>query len=137
MTADTLRTAGILLILLPTVAFGGASILYLSYLSGSDYLKNPLRRRMWIAGHAHAGVLLIISLVAFQYLDAADLSESMKSLIRLAIPSAAIFVPAAFFLSVLKPDAEKPNAIIYLAYLGFITLSLGLLALGFGLLGAA
>lgn len=134
MTDATLRNAGILLILLPTVAFGGVSILRLMY---SDYMKNPVRRRLWTAGHAHAGVLLILSLVSFQYLGAAELSDGMTSLVRTLTPSSAIFIPAAFFLSVLAPDAEKPNALINLAYVGFVTLSTGLLILGFGLISAS
>jgi hypothetical protein len=137
MSNATLQTAGILLILLPTVAFGGASILNLWITRRSDYyVKNPLRQRLWAAGHAHAGVLLVLSLVAFQYVDAANLSEGMKALVRTAIPSAAIFVPAAFFLSVVKPDTQKPNALINLAYVGFIMLAIGLLILGVGLVNA-
>ena len=137
MSSETLRVAGILLVILPTVAFGGVSILYLWITKRSPYyLKNPLRQRLWAAGHAHAGVLLILSLVAFQYVDLAELSEGMKAFVRSALPSAAILVPAAYFLSVVKPDAEKPNALINLAYVGFISLTAGLLVLGIGLLGA-
>jgi hypothetical protein len=61
----------------------------------------------------------------------------MKSLARNLIPSAAIFVPAAFFLSVLPRDVERPNALIYLAYVGFAALTVGLLILGIGVLRAA
>ncbi len=136
MSDATLRTAGILLIILPTVAFGGVSILRLVHQTHSDYMKNRLRQRFWIAGHAHAGVFLILSLVAFTYVDAANLSEGLKALVRSAIPAAAIFVPAAFFFSVAAPDAEKPNGLIYLAYVGFAVLVLGLLILGIGLIRA-
>jgi hypothetical protein len=134
MSSEVLRTAGVLLVVLPTVAFGGVSILYLWITSGSDYLKNPLRSRLWTAGHAHAGVLLVLSLVALQYVDAADLSDGMKAFVRSAIPLTAILIPAAFFLSVLPRDVKKPNALINLAYVGFITLTAGLLVLGIGLL---
>lgn len=41
-------------------------------------------------------------------------------------------LPAAFFLSVLSPEATEPNALIYLAYLGAVSLSAGLLTLGVG-----
>jgi hypothetical protein len=133
---DVLRVAGILLILVPTVAFGGESILRMVYLTNDAYMQNPLRRRMWIAGHAHAGVLLILSLVALLYLDAAALSDGLRSLVRSAIPASAIFVPAAFFLSVLPRDTERPNRVIYLAYVGFAALALGLVVLGVGLLRA-
>jgi len=47
-------------------------------------------------------------------------------------PIAAILVPAAFFLSVLSPDATVPNALIYLAYVGAV-LAAGVLVLGIGL----
>jgi hypothetical protein len=53
MTDETLRSAGLLLIILPTVAFGGVSILYL-WLRRSPYYQHPMRPRMWAAGHAHA-----------------------------------------------------------------------------------
>lgn len=137
MTESTMRTAGILLIILPTVAFGGMSILYLWITRRSEYyLKNPLRQRLWAAGHAHAGVLLVLSLIAFQYLDATDLSDGLRTFVRWAIPLAAILIPAAYFLSVVKPDVEKPNALINLSYAGFLSLTAGLLVLGIGLISA-
>jgi hypothetical protein len=52
MTHESRRLAGILLIVLPTVMFGGLSIL--SLLIGDPiYMKNPLRQDLWRAGHAH------------------------------------------------------------------------------------
>ena len=100
----------------------------------APYTENRLRQRLWAAGHAHAGVLLVLSLVSFVYLDSTNLSEAMKSFVSTAIPASAILVPAAYFLSVLKPDAEKPNWLINLAYLGFLPLTAGLLVLGIGVL---
>jgi hypothetical protein len=133
MTEQTQMAAGTLLVILPTVAFGGTSILYL-WMGGADYMKNPLRQSLWRAGHAHAGVLLILSLVALLYLDHAELSDTWKWVVRTFIPSAAIFLPVAFFLSVLKPDAEKPNVLINLAYVGAVALGIGLVVLGVGLM---
>ncbi|CAN5851857.1 hypothetical protein BH24DEI2_BH24DEI2_04390 [soil metagenome] len=133
MSTLVISTAAILLVVLPTVAYGGVSILRLVYIKRSDYMQNDLRRRFWRAGHAHAGVFLILSLVALLYLDAAQLSTGLKSLITWLIPGAAILVPAAFFFSVAAPDAEKPNALINLAYLGFASLTVGLVLLGAGL----
>ncbi len=52
----------------------------------------------------------------------------VKAFVRLAIPSAAIFLPVAFFLSVLSPDATQPNGLINLAYVGAIVLAAGLLS---------
>jgi len=132
MTYASRLLAGILLIVLPTVMVGGVSIL--SFLIGDPtYMENPLRQDLWRAGHAHAGVWLILALVALRYVDEANLSDVMKWLVRGSIPIAAILVPAAFFLSVLSPDATAPNALIYLAYLGAVVLAAGVLVLGIGL----
>ena len=132
MTHESRRLAGILLIVLPTVMFGGVSLL--SFLIGDpSYMENPLRQDLWRAGHAHAGVWLILALVALRYVDEASLSETMKWLVRGSIPLAAILVPAAFFLSVLSPDAKSPNGLINLAYIGAVILAAGVLVLGVGL----
>jgi hypothetical protein len=132
MSRASRRLAGILLILLPTVVFGGVSILTM-LINDPAYMQNPLRQDLWRAGHAHAGVLLVLSLIALRYVDETSLSDGMKQFVRSAIPSAAILLPAAFFLSVLSPDATEPNALIYLAYVGAVILVAGLLLLGVGL----
>ena len=133
MSTESRRMAGILLVVFPTVVFGGFSLLNL-LLHDPGYTANPLRQDLWRAGHAHAGVLLILSLVALRYVDDANLSERLKQTIRSAIPSTAILLPTAFFLSVLPPDATTPNPLIYLAYAGAVILALALLVLGVGLL---
>ena len=132
MTYESRLVAGILLIVLPTVMFGGVSILSL-LIGDLRYMQNSLRQDLWRAGHAHAGVWLILALVALRYVDEANLSYSMKWLVRGSIPVAAILVPAAFFLSVLSPNATAPNGLIYLAYVGAVLLALGVLVLGLGL----
>jgi hypothetical protein len=126
------RLAGILLVVMPSVVVGGVSVLTL-LIGDPTYMQNPLRQDLWRAGHAHAGVLLVLSLVALRYVDEARLSERWKSVVRTSIPSAAILLPLAFFLSVLPPDATRPNGLIGLAYLGAVILSVGLVALGIGL----
>ena len=132
MTYPSRLLAGILLIVLPTVMVGGVSILSL-VIGDPTYMENPLRQDLWRAGHAHAGVWLILALLALRYVDEANLSNVMKWLVRGSIPIAAILVPTAFFLSVLSTDATAPNALIYLAYVGAVLLAVGVLALGVGL----
>ena len=133
MSQQSRQLAGILLIVLPTVAFGGVSLLRL-LINDPTYMENPLRQDLWRAGHAHAGVLLLLSLIALRYVDEANLSEGWKTFVRNAIPASAILLPLAFFLSVLSPDAEEPNAMINLAYLGAVSLMAGVFALGVGLI---
>lgn len=133
MSPESRKSAGTLLIVLPTVMIGGLSLL--SMLIGDPaYMANPLRQNLWRAGHAHAGVLLMLSLIALRYVDEASLSDNLKQVVRMTIPLSAILLPAAFFLSVLSPEATKPNALINLAYVGAISLATGLLLLGVGLI---
>jgi hypothetical protein len=133
MTPVSRRIAGVLLILLPTVMFGGVSVLSL-LIGDPAYMENPLRQDLWRAGHAHAGVWLILALVMLRYVDEANLPAGAKTFVRVSAPLAAILVPAAFFLSVLRPDATEPNGLIYLAYPGAVLLAAGVLTLGVGLL---
>jgi len=133
MSPQSRKLAGILLILLPTVMFGGASLLTL-LIGTPEYMQNPLRQDLWRAGHAHAGVLLLLSLIALLYVDKARLGDGAKQFVRLSIPSSAIVLPVAFFFSVLTPEASQPNAVIYLAYAGAVVLAAGVLVLGVGLM---
>jgi len=133
MNEKSKRLAGILFIIMPTVAYGGFSLLTFLIDSNSGYMDNPLRQNLFRAGHAHAGVMLILSLVILKYVDDTSYSERIKQLIRAGTPTTAILLPIAFFFSVLSPDATKPNNLIYLAYVGFGILIITLLTLGIGL----
>jgi uncharacterized membrane protein len=132
MSKESRLLAGILLITFPTVILGGVSVLSLRVFT-EDYARNPLRQDLWRAGHAHAGVFLVLALVVLRYVDGAALSQGWKWLVRLSAPTAAILLPAAFFLSVVSPAATGPNVLIYLAYVGGVILALGLFVLGIGL----
>jgi hypothetical protein len=133
MSPESRRLAGILLIVLPTVIYGGTSLL--SFLINDPaYQQNALRQDLFRAGHAHAGVLLVLSLISLRYVDEANISKKWKAIVRNFIPSSAILLPVAFFFSVLSPDATEPNNLIYIAYVGAVMLALGLVVLGIGLL---
>ena len=134
MDNSSRKLAGILLITFPTVAYGGISLLGMLIDQRSGYQDNPLRQDLWSAGHAHAGVLLILSLVVLKYVDEARLSKRLKVFVRLGTPISAILIPAAFFLSVLMPDSKEPSALINLAYVGFFVLICVFLILGIGLI---
>jgi hypothetical protein len=133
MNSQSRRVAGIVLIVFPTVVFGGVSVLTL-LVHDPAYPDNPMRQDLWRAGHAHAGVLLLLTLVALRYVDDTNLAERARWFVRLSIPAAAIVLPIAFFLSVLGEDAAAPSALVNLAYLGAVLLVGGLLTLGVGLL---
>jgi hypothetical protein len=137
MSRSSLGLAGVLLLTLPTVMYGGVTLLGFLVSPDSGYMANPLRQDLWRAGHAHAGVLLVLALVVLRYVDEARLSPAWKGYVRGAAPTAAILMPAAFFLSMLSPQATRPNGLIALAYVGAAVLAVGMLALGIGLVRAA
>lgn len=136
MSRESRMLAGILLVVLPTVMFGGVSLLNFLTRGEAGYVDNPLRQDLFRAGHAHAGVYLILSLVMLRYVDEAALSSFWKWLARLGAPIAAILIPAAFFLSVVSPTAREPNALLNLAYVGAVFLAAAVLTLGVGLIRA-
>ncbi|MCG5214911.1 hypothetical protein [Streptosporangium sp. KLBMP 9127] len=133
MTSASLSTAGVLLITVPAVSFGGMALLAHLTRDIPGYKDNPTRRGLWRAGHAHAGVLVLFALVAMLYIDQADLSDGLKSLVRVLIVAAPILMPLGFFLSVVRPGDTKPNALIWLTVAGGVGLGLGTLLLGVGL----
>ena len=137
MSRESRLLAGILLVVLPSVMFGGLSLLRFLTQDIPGYNDNPLRHDLWRAGHAHAGVYLVLSLVMLRSVDEAVLSPFWKWVARAGAPMAAIFIPAAFFLSVVSPEAKTPNGLMNLAYVGALFLATAVVSLGVGLIRAA
>lgn len=137
MSRESRMFAGILLVVLPTVMYGGLTLLSLLTGNAPGYNDNPVRHDLWRAGHAHAGVYLVLSLVMLPYVDEAVLSPFWKWLARAGAPIAAILIPAAFFLSVASPMSTRPNGLMNLAYVGALFLAGAVLTLGVGLIRAA
>jgi hypothetical protein len=137
MSRESRMLAGVLLVTLPSVMFGGATLLMHLVRKLPGYVDNPLRHDLWRAGHAHAGVYLVLALVMLRYVDEAALSAGWKWVARLGAPVAAILVPAAFFLSVMRPMATEAGPLIALAYPGALALAVAVLVLGVGLIRAA
>jgi hypothetical protein len=137
MSRESRLLAGVLLVVLPSVMYGGLTLLTLLLGHAPGISDNPLRHDLWRAGHAHAGVYLVLSLVMLRYVDEALLPPFWKWLARTGAPIAAILIPAAFFLSVVSPEAKEPNGLINLAYVGALFLAGAVLSLGVGLIRAA
>ena len=134
MSDPSRQLAGILFVLVPTVEFGGWSLLRMIARRLPGYLDNPVRQNLFRAGHAHAGVLLMLALVGILYVDQSDLSSGTRTLVRTGLALAPILMPAGFFFSVLRPDADRPNRLIVLVYLGALSLAAAAVTLGVSLL---
>ena len=136
MSNESLQVAGILLIVVPTIEFGGVSLLRFIGKRTPGYLDNPVRRALFVAGHAHAGVLGLLALVGLLFVDDADLPGAAKRLVRNSLALAPILMSAGFFLSIVSPAATRPGRLIVLVYLGAASLAIGTVTLGVGLLRA-
>src|SRR3981081_423863 len=107
MTREAKMFSGIIPITVPTIQCGGYFLLTSLMDKTSGYMDNPLRQNFFRAGHAHAGVIVILSLVCQVLADEAALPASLLWVARIAVPLAAILIPAGFFLSVLPPPAPQ------------------------------
>jgi len=63
MTREARIMAGIILLTVPTIQYGGYFLLTSLVNRSSHYMDNALRQNFFCAGHAHAGVFVILSLV--------------------------------------------------------------------------
>jgi hypothetical protein len=131
LSAATTATAGVLLISIAAVEYGG---LFLLGTHGGRRELTDFQKAFFRAGHAHAGVLVILSLVALIYADTLELTGFARWAGRSAIPLAAILFPAGFFLSAIGRDRTSPNSFKILIYLGAVSLGVGVVTLGVSLL---
>jgi hypothetical protein len=137
MTREAKMMCGIILVTVPSIQYGGYFLLKSLIDKTSGYMENPLRQNFFRAGHAHAGVIVILSLICQILADAAALPPSLLWVARIAVPLAAILIPAGFFFSMLPPTATQPGGAVALIYVGAVALAVGVLVLGFGLIRAA
>jgi hypothetical protein len=134
VTREARMMSGIILITVPTIQYGGYFLLTSLTNQASGYMDNPLRQNFFRAGHAHAGVIVILSLICQVLADGASLPPSLLWLVRIAVPLAAILISSGFFLSVLEPGARQVNGAVSLIYAGALVLAVAVVTLGVGLL---
>jgi len=114
MTGDARLMSGIILITVPTIQYGGYFLLTSLMSKESGYMDNPLCQNFFRAGHAHAGVIVILSLVCQILADSAVLPFSLVWFVRVGVPLAAILISAGFFFSVLPPEATQAGGAVRL-----------------------
>jgi hypothetical protein len=125
--------AGLTLLAVPTIVYGGVTLLGMltdgaAGLPPSGVALDDTQWALFRAGHAHAGVWTVLSLVVQVLLDAATLSSRTKWMARIAAPVAGIAVSGGFFGLAFTP------AFRWLVYAGGACLVLAVLLTGIGLL---
>ena len=137
MTREARLISGIILLTVPTIQYGGYFLLTSLMNKSSGYMENPLRQNFFRAGHAHAGVIVILSLVCQVLADSAVLPSPLIWFVRIGVPLSAILIPAGFFFSILPPAATQPNGAVGGIYAGAIILAISVITLAVGLIRAS
>jgi hypothetical protein len=124
---------GITLLTVPTIQYGGYFLL--TILTGRSKLPlTDFQKSMFRAGHAHAGVLVVLSLIAQLFIDSTHSSTTLEWMLRIGFPLAAILVSGGFFASASGHNVTTPNRSILILYLGALVLAVSLIILGVALI---
>jgi len=123
--------AGILLLSLVTVETGG---LYMVRVVTGRAGVTPFQEKFARAGHAHAGVLLIVALLCQLFVDHTTLTGFWEWLARAGVAAAALLLPGGFFFSSMGAGRDRPSGLIVMVFAGAVLLAVSLATLGIGLL---
>jgi hypothetical protein len=121
----------IALVSLVTVEYGGWALL--SFLTGHGSLS-AFRQQFFRAGHAHAGVLLVLSLVYFLYLGKAGYSPAVQWLAGSLLMAGALAQSGGFFLHLGIGEQGRGSAGTVLTRGGATLIAAALIILAIGLI---
>jgi hypothetical protein len=134
LSEEAASTAGVLLLSLLAVEWGGAFLLRVTQ-GGVE--ATDLQRRLYRAGHAHAGVLVTLGLLTVLFTEASGLTGVLAQVARSGVPAAAILMSGGFFLAAGGRGRTRARpAGIALVGLGALALAAGAGTLGVALLVA-
>jgi hypothetical protein len=119
---------------LPTIAFGGYFLLSILRRQAGTETITAEQNRYFRAGHAHAGVLVTLGIIAQLVLDQSRMSERLVWAMRIALIVAPLLISGGFFGGAPR-TADGPAApLIRLVPIGAVLVSLTTLGVGIGLL---
>jgi hypothetical protein len=118
-------------IALPTVMLGGSSLLRLI---NRGNILSPFQVNCFRAGHAHAGVLLLMALLYYNFLDQTTLSVSIKHLASALLFAGILAQSGGFFLHMLLGQENRPSAGTRVTIAGAGLLTCCVVVLVYGLL---
>jgi hypothetical protein len=114
---------------LPTVMFGGYSLL--GPLGGK---LTPQQRGLFRAGHAHAGVLLVLSLAYYHYLALTGLASTLKYIACAGLALGIILQSGGFLIHAFLDDDGRRNTGTRVTQTGAFLLVLAVGSLVYGLI---
>ena len=118
-------------IALPTVMYGGYSLL--RFLVRDEGLT-PFQVTYFRAGHAHAGVLLVMSLLYYTFLDQTPLSTGVKRAACLTLVAGILAQSGGFFLHMAVGQPKQPSIGTAVTVTGAVLLVAAIAVLVYGLI---
>jgi heme/copper-type cytochrome/quinol oxidase subunit 4 len=118
-----------------TVESGGYALLRFHTTKGNEL--SPFGLRFFRAGHAHAGVLLVLSLVYFLYLPLAEYSEGMEWVTGAILVAGILAQSGGFFLHLARGSDGEASVGTTVTRLGGVLLATALIILAIGLIKTA
>lgn len=127
----SLRTFSIIAwIALPTVMYGGYALLRMLVRDGLSEFQQTYFR----AGHAHAGVLLLMALLYHHYLEQTALSQRVKVSAAAALLVGILAQSGGFFLHMVVGQPGEPSAGTIVTIAGAVILVAAIAVLVYGLI---
>jgi len=117
-------------IAIPTVMYGGYALLGLLIRGGLSEFQQTYFR----AGHAHAGVLLLLSLLYHQYLEQTTLSPAIKVGGAVLVLVGILAQSGGFFLHMAMGQPGEASLGTTITSLGAVLLAVAILILVYGLI---
>ena len=119
---------------LPTIAFGGYFLLSILRRQEGTEKITPEQRDYFRAGHAHAGVLVLLAIVGQIILDQSRFGESATWALRIGLFVSPLLISGGFFGGAPRTAGGSTTTLIKLIPLGAIILGVSTIGLGVSLL---
>lgn len=119
---------------LPTIAFGGYFLLSILRRQEGTEKITPEQRDYFRAGHAHAGVLVLLAIIGQIILDQSRFGESATWTLRIGLFVSPLLISGGFFGGAPRTQGGSTTALIKMIPLGAIILGVSTIGLGVSLL---
>lgn len=118
----------------PTIAFGGQFLLTILRKKAGTENITAVQRDYFRAGHAHAGVLVLLAVVGQLVLDASYFQEWAVWVLRIGLFISPLLISGGFFGGAPRTADGPPGPLVKLIPLGAVIFSLSALGVGISLL---
>lgn len=136
MTEATRWMVALGFIAFPTIAFGGQFLLSILRRKAGTENITAVQRDYFRAGHAHAGVLVLLAIVGQLVLDASYFADWAVWILRIGLFISPMLISAGFFGGAPRTADGPAGPLVKLIPLGAVIFGLSALGVGISLLVA-